>query len=347
VVARPEYLDGGHVVQFYGHEEELADRVAGYLLGALHDGGVAVVIATAVHRRAFERRLTRAGVDLAAATRAGTYRTLDADDTVRALTTGGQLDRGAFDRVIGRLIADAGQGERPVRAYGEMVALLWDAGLVNDAVQLEEMWGSLGLTHSFSLLCSYPARSVTGDGHLEAFAEVCRLHGSVVGGWPALAGPGATRAPAGLGATRAPAGPGATRAPAGPGATRAPAHGTKGATRAFALSGDAPAAARHFAVDAVRRLGAADLADDTALVVTELAANAIVHAQTGFTVDLSAGPAVLRITVRDASPLPPASAADLPALPLHGLGAVDALASRWGVERLGHSGKLVWVELRR
>jgi hypothetical protein len=320
VVTRPEYLDGGHVVQFYGHEEELADRVASYLLGALQADGVAVVIATAVHRRAFEGRLTRAGVDLAAAARAGTYRTLDAGDTVRALTTGGQLDRGAFDRVIGGLIADAGQGGRPVRAYGEMVALLWDAGLVNDAVQLEEMWGSLGLTHSFSLFCSYPARSVTGDGHLEAFAEVCRLHGSVVGAWPVPAAPGAT-------------------------ATRA--FGTENATRAFALSGDAPAAARHFAVDAVRRLGAADLADDTALVVTELAANAIVHAQTGFTVDLSAGRDVLRITVRDASPLPPASVADLPALPLHGLGAVDALASRWGVERVGHSGKLVWVELRR
>lgn len=318
MVVRPEYLDGGHVVQFYGHEEELADRVAGYLLGALQADGAAVVIATAAHRRAFESRLTRAGVDLAAAARAGTYRTMDAAETVRALMTGGQLDRGAFDRVIGRLIAGAGGGERPVRAYGEMVALLWDAGLVNDAVQLEEMWGSLGLTHSFSLFCSYPARSVTGDGHLEAFAEVCRLHGSVVGAWPASADPRAIRAPA-------------------PGT----------AARAFALCGDAPAAARHFAVDAVRRLGAADLADDTALVVTELAANAIVHAQTGFTVDLSVGQDVLRITVRDASPLPPASVADLPALPLHGLGAVDALASRWGVERLGHSGKLVWVELSR
>jgi hypothetical protein len=330
VVARTEYLDGGHVVQFYGHEEELADQVAGYLLGALRSGGVAVVIGTAAHRRAFEGRLARADVDLAAAARTGTYRALDAGGTLRALMTGGRLDRGAFDRVIGGLIADAGRGRRPVRAYGEMVTLLWDAGLVNDAVQLEEMWDSLGLSHSFSLLCSYPVRSVTGDGHLEAFAEVCRLHGSVVGGWPVPAGPGATRAPAG-----------GASAPAG--AARGPA----GATRAFALSGDAPAAARHFAVDAVRRLGAADLADDTALVVTELAANAIVHAQTGFTVDLSAGPDVLRITVRDASPLPPASAADLPALPLHGLGAVDALASRWGVERLGHSGKLVWVELRR
>ena len=338
MVPRIEYPDGDHVVQFYGHEEELADRVAGYLLGALQHDGVAVVIATAAHRRAFEARLTRAGVDVAAAARAGTYWTLDAGDAVRTLTAGGHLDRGAFDRVIGRLIADAGQGERAVRAYGEMVALLWDAGLVNDAVQLEEMWNSLGLTRSFSLFCSYPARSVTGDGHLEAFAEVCRLHGSVVGGWPASPAPASTRAPA---STHATAGLAPAHAAAGPASFR----GT--AIRTFALCRDAPAAARHFAVDAVRRLGAANLADDTALVVTELAANAIVHAQTGFTVDLSASQDVLRITVRDASPLPPAAAADLPALPLHGLGAVDALASRWGVERLGHSGKLVWVELRR
>ena len=347
MVARTEYQDGGHVVQFYSHEEELADRVAGYLLGALQHGGVAVVIATAAHRRAFETRLTRAGVDVAAAARAGIYWNLDAGDAVRTLTAGGQLDRGAFDRLIGRLIADAGQGGRPVRAYGEMVALLWDAGLVNDAVQLEEMWSSLGLTRSFSLFCSYPARSVTGDGHLEAFAEVCRLHGSVVGGWPAPAGPAPTRAPA---STHATAGPASTHATAALASTRASAGpGSPGGTaiRTFALCSDAPAAARHFAVDAVRRLGAANLADDTALVVTELAANAIVHAQTGFTVDLSAAPDVLRITVRDASPLPPAAAEDLPALPLHGLGAVDALASRWGVERLGHSGKLVWVELRR
>ena len=310
MVARTEPLDVGHVVQFYGHEEELADRVAGYLLAALQRDGVAVVIATAAHRRAFEGRLRKAGVDLAAAARSGSYLALDASDTVRVLMSGGRLDRDAFDRVVGGLIRRAGQQGRPVRAYGEMVTLLWEAGLVNAAVQLEESWDALGLRHAFSLFCSYPASLVSGDGHLEAFAEVCRLHHSVVGGWPAPAAPGATRT--------------------------------------FAWSGDAPAAARHFAVDAVRRLGAADLADDTALVVTELAANAMVHAGTGFTVDLAAGPDVLRISVRDGSPLPPgAAAAGLPAVPLHGLGAVAALARRWGVEPLGHSGKSVWVELRR
>jgi hypothetical protein len=304
------------VVQFYGHEEELADRVAGYLLAALRRDGVAVVIATAAHRQAFEGRLAQAGVDLAAAARSGTYLALDADDTVRALMPGGRLDHDAFERVVGGLIRRAGQPDRPVRAYGEIVALLWDAGLVNAAVQLEEMWDSLGQRYPFSLFCSYPASSVSGGAHLEAFAEVCRLHRSVVGGWPS---------------------PAAAAAPAAP-----------AATRAFALSGDAPAAARHFAVDAVRRLGAADLSDDAALVVTELAANAVLHAHTGFTVDLAVGPDVLRISVRDAGSLPPGPAGlRLPAAPLHGLGAVDTLASRWGVDRVGQAGKSVWVELRR
>jgi hypothetical protein len=316
VVASTEPLDVGHVVQFYGHEEELADRVAGYLLAALRGDGVAVVIATAAHREAFEGRLTQVGVDLAAAARSGTYLALDAGDTVRALMPGGRLDHDAFERVVGGLIRRAGQPDRPVRVYGEIVALLWDAGLVNAAVQLEEMWDSLGQRYPFSLFCSYPASSVSGGGHLEAFAEVCRLHRSVVGGWPS---------------------PAAAAAPAAP-----------GAARAFAFSSDAPAAARHFAVDAVGRLGAADLSDDAALVVTELAANAVLHAHTGFTVDLAVGPDVLRISVRDAGPLPPGAAGPgLPAAPLHGLGAVDTLASRWGVDRLGQAGKSVWVELRR
>ena len=316
MIANTEPLDVGHVVQFYGHEEELADRVVSYVLAVLRGDGVAVVIATAAHRQAFEGRLVQAGVDLAAAARSGTYLALDAGDTVRALMPGDRLDHDAFERVVGGLIRGAGQPDRPVHVYGEMVALLWDAGLVNAAVQLEKMWDSLGQRYPFSLFCSYPASSVSGGGHLEAFAEVCRLHRSVVGGWPPPAAPAAPAAP--------------------------------GATRAFALSGDAPAAARHFAVGAAQRLGAADLSDDAALVVTELAANAVRHAHTGFTVDLAVRPDVLRISVRDAGRLPPGPVGSgLPAAPLHGLGAVDALASRWGVDRLGQAGKSVWVELRR
>ena len=76
---------------------------------------------------------------------------------------------------------------------------------------------------------------------------MCRLHGEVVG-------------------------PAAADRPGGP-----------AVVRTFAFSRDAPAAARHFAVATLRGWGAGDLADDAALVVTELAANAVVHARSAFT----------------------------------------------------------------
>jgi hypothetical protein len=312
-----EYLNvGHHAVQFYSHDEELAERVVPYLLEALGGGGVAVVIATPEHRCEFEARLRKAlggGADLAAAEDSGTYLALDASETVRELMVDGRLDRAAFDRVIGGLIRQAGTGGRPVRAYGEMVALLWDDGLVNAAIQLEAMWNELGRRHSFSLFCGYQAGSATRDGHLDAFAAVCRLHREVITGASGSGGPTDRHS----------------------------------AVRTFASSRDAPAAARHFAVGTLHDWGAGDIADDAALAVTELAANAIVHAHSAFTILLSAHGDLVRISVRDASPLPSTQGAALAPAPLHGLGVVDAMASRWGVESLGTAGKTVWVELRR
>jgi hypothetical protein len=299
-VVRTENLNvGRHVVQFYGRDDELADRVTDYLLGALDGGGVAVVIATPEHRREFESRLGQAGVDLAGARDDGSYLALDAGQTLRQLMAAERLDPAAFDRVIGDVIRRAGAGGRPIRTFGEMVALLWDDGLVNEAVQLEALWEELGGRHPFSLFCGYRADSMARD--IDAYAEVCRLHGEIVGS-------------------------------------------RSGTIRTFAFSREAPAAARHFTVATLAAWGAADFADDAALVVTELAANAIVHAHSAFTVILSALDDQLRISVRDATPL---RGTMLRAVPLHGLGAVDAMASQWGVEPLGAAGKTVWVDLHR
>jgi hypothetical protein len=180
MVVGTEHLNGSHhVVQFYGHDHELTERVAGCLLRALEDNGAAIVIATPKHRHEFEARLIQAGVDLAAARDGGAYLALDARETLRELMAADRLDRAAFGRVIGGLIRQAGAGGRAISAYGEMVALLWDDGLVNAAVQLEAMWDELGRRHSFSLFCGYRSGSVSHDGHLDAFAEVCRLHQEV------------------------------------------------------------------------------------------------------------------------------------------------------------------------
>jgi hypothetical protein len=117
------------------------------------------------------------------------------------------------------------------------------------------------------------------------------------------------------------------------------------AVRRFAMTRNAPRAARHFVADTLAQWGTAPaestLAVDAAIVATELATNAVVHAGSDFTIAVSRAPGVLRIAVRDTVPVQ----APLRAALGHGLGVVSTVADRWGTEELAAGGKEVWAEL--
>jgi anti-sigma regulatory factor (Ser/Thr protein kinase) len=299
-----------HLVQFYGSDDELIGSAGDYLADGICAGEVAVVVATAAHQAALEAALSAKGVDVAAARTSGSYIALDAEKTMRRFLVSDWPDRGDFDATIGSLIRRAGDTGRPVRVYGEMVTLLWDAGHVNAAIELETLWNELASGLAFSLFCAYPIQSVAGDAHLDAFAEVCRLHSAVIGG-------------------------------------RLTPDGAATTARAFERGLDAPRAARHFVLETLRAWGDDTLLDDAALIVTELATNAVLHAHSGFTVDVSSSPHAVRIAVHDASPTrPKLRDASLVTTSGRGLGVVAALANQWDVETI-EAGKTVWAELRR
>jgi anti-sigma regulatory factor (Ser/Thr protein kinase) len=110
---------------------------------------------------------------------------------------------------------------------------------------------------------------------------------------------------------------------------------------------DAPKAARRFVVGTLARWGQNQLADQAALVVSELATNAVIHARSDFIVSVSSQRQAVRISVRDTSVAPPMQRDSAPtALSGRGLGLVAALASHWGAELLA-DGKVVWAELPR
>lgn len=85
---------------------------------------------------------------------------------------------------------------------------------------------------------------------------------------------------------------------------------------------------------------------DAAVVVSELATNAVLHAASSFSLSVTLDGARLRIAVHDARPLS-ATAGDGGLSPqrTHGLGLVEALSLRWGAEDAAQ-GKAVWAELR-
>jgi len=101
--------------------------------------------------------------------------------------------------------------------------------------------------------------------------------------------------------------------------------------------------ARHFVV---RSANAHDLdVENLELLVSELAANAVLHARTDFVVELSVSDSHVRVSVTDGSARPPVIKPDQPtAVTGRGMRLVDRLAARGGVDCLD-DGKTVWFEL--
>lgn len=117
---------------------------------------------------------------------------------------------------------------------------------------------------------------------------------------------------------------------------------TASATRRFQPSLDAARAARRFVAE---RLVPTAAAADVALVVAELATNAILHAGTPFDVELTDLGTHVRIAVADEGEGEPATASRGEAsIDGRGLRIVESVSDRWGVERT-ETGKRVWAEL--
>ena len=79
-------------------------------------------------------------------------------------------------------------------------------------------------------------------------------------------------------------------------------------------------------------------------MASELATNALVHAQTAFGVTLAASDQTVLLTVRDDSLAPPARR-DAHAMDLSGRGLeiVDIISLDWGVHQDGAASKAVWA----
>lgn len=181
LIEMPAIADVGHAVQFYRREPELRDCVGMFLADGIRQGGVSIAIATEGHLREFDAALREAAIDPEAARLDGRLVTVDAATLLSRFAKGGRIDRTEFSRSVGGIVRRAAETRRPVRAFGEMVSLLWEAGDVIGAIEVETLWNELRRELRFSLLCAYRGDSPGDDSHADAMAAVCRLHEGVLG----------------------------------------------------------------------------------------------------------------------------------------------------------------------
>ena len=169
-----------HVVQIYGDDRVFIDALDGFVGNALREGESAIVIATASHLHALEARMRLRGIDVERARSENRYVDRLAEDTLDRFMVEGWPDERLFTECVGGLLALArGDEGRTVRAFGEMVAILWARGRIAATLQLELMWTRLCEMQNFPLFCAYPREGFTKNA-TESIVDICRAHSRVV-----------------------------------------------------------------------------------------------------------------------------------------------------------------------
>jgi hypothetical protein len=168
-----------HAVRFYESKESLCRLVAEFLGEGLAIGQPALIIGTPEHRAAIADELRARHFDVERLEAAGDMLMLDARTALAAFMIDGVPDGNLFHARSTKAIERLCRGRRDctIRAYGEMVDLLWKDGESTAAVQLEILWNRLATTHDFSLLCGYAMGNFYKDASV---GDICHHHTHVV-----------------------------------------------------------------------------------------------------------------------------------------------------------------------
>jgi hypothetical protein len=110
----------------------------------------------------------------------GQYVALDAAETLAMFMVDGSPEPQRFNQVIGNVIESVTDGRNNVRAFGEMVAILWAEGNYSAAIKLEELWNALQKNYSFSLFCAYPINGFSGEKFVDQLSGICTAHSRVI-----------------------------------------------------------------------------------------------------------------------------------------------------------------------
>lgn len=170
----------GHFVQLYRDDGDLARNVGRFLKEGADRGDCMIVVSTPDHRERFTRELREARVDVEDLRRTGRLLCLDAASTLASLLVDGMPNPARFETLITRRIREwrALARNGGVRAYGEMVDLLWKAGKPDAALRLEELWNRVLEDDPIGLYCSYAIDLL--DDHGEPLRRMLCSHSQLL-----------------------------------------------------------------------------------------------------------------------------------------------------------------------
>ena len=171
-----------HVLQIYENDGVFLDALTGFVGGGINTGDSCVVIATDNHLKALEKRLESYGIHIGALMSENRYIPLDAQETLSRFMINGWPDENLFNQTVSEIFKKGrNHSDRGIRAFGEMVAILWAEGNNGATVRLEHLWNKFCQKETFSLFCAYPKSGFT-EAISESMNHICSAHAKMIGG---------------------------------------------------------------------------------------------------------------------------------------------------------------------
>ncbi len=176
-----EIAPNEHSVQVYENDKYFFDTLEGFVGCGFISGDSVVIIATPSHIELLNERLRKQGFDLEAMKATDQYITLDANEVLSKFLVNNWPDEKLFNDLVTQIISRAKKNDRKVRAFGEMVALLWEQGHNGATVYLENLWHELHRKESFTIYCAYPKSGFTQDVN-HSIDTICNTHSKIIDG---------------------------------------------------------------------------------------------------------------------------------------------------------------------
>ena len=168
----------GHDVALYQSDDALVESVADFLCDGIRVGQPIIVIATRAHRAAMLMKLRSRGCDPDELLAGRVAVWLDARETLDSFMEGDLPSRELFMATVGSVFERLLDKRHYliVRAFGEMVDMLWKGGNKEGALALEQLWNGLANRYKYSLLCAYSVDNFLNETGSEEFRRVCGEH---------------------------------------------------------------------------------------------------------------------------------------------------------------------------
>jgi hypothetical protein len=172
-----------HAVQVYRDDFTFLDSLSSFVGTGLRSGESVIVIATAPHLHELEKRLRGGWIDLDRCRWEDRYIALLAQETLARFMVDGRPDEAVFTKVVSDLVSRARGRGRKLRAFGEMVGVLWADGNKDGALRLEHLWTRLQATEKFPLFCAYSRAQLRADSLESDIQSICAAHTRIVPGY--------------------------------------------------------------------------------------------------------------------------------------------------------------------